>query len=479
MALTCNPRNGLLTGTTLGNVTTSQSYSNYGELSSYTANYSSSPMFQTTYTRDSLGHITTLNETELGVARTLNYSYDSVGRLEKVWRNDTLVSMYSYDANGNRIAHWTPTEIDSGTYDAQDRMLSYGGTQYLYGRNGDLQTKIAGTDTTKYTYDAFGNLTQVVMPPAPSGNGDVIQYVVDGRNRRTAKKVNGRITNKWFYAGQLTPIAELDSADNVIARFSGGYMNKRDTIYQIITDHVGSPRVVVNVSTGAVVQRMDYDEFGNVIYDSNPGYQPFGFAGGLYDPETKLVRFGARDYDPSSGRWADKDSILFHGGVSNLYEYCVNDPVNQFDESGLQVMQWIYNALGFNVSLPSSGQSEGQAQAQQEEQNAANIPTQQQMDELELNYLDNVEYYTGMEYAAAAGAVANVALVSECPVVGDAEATFKFDLQLHNGDYPTAASGTAVYIQGKVTGIPVGPAITGAQVGVYIYQQVVPPPPKP
>ncbi|MFZ1082880.1 MAG: hypothetical protein WAO19_13260 [Candidatus Kryptoniota bacterium] len=41
--------------------------------------------------------------------------------------------------------------------------------------------------------------------------------------------INGTITNKWLCAGQLTPIAELDSADNIIARFSGGYMNRRDT----------------------------------------------------------------------------------------------------------------------------------------------------------------------------------------------------------------------------------------------------------
>ena len=59
-------------------------------------------------------------------------------------------------------------------------------------------------------------------------------------------------------------------------------MNKRDTIYQIITDHLGSPRLVVNASTGVIVQRIDYDEFGNVTYDSNPGFQPSGFAGGLY-----------------------------------------------------------------------------------------------------------------------------------------------------------------------------------------------------
>lgn len=206
----------MLTGTTLGNVTTSQSYSSHGELSSYTANYSGTPIFQTTYSRDSLGRITTLNETDgstsspyqFGVAKTLNYSYDAVGRLAKVWRDDTLVSTYSYDANGNRIAHITPTSIDSGAYDAQDRMLSYAGAQYIYGLNGDLQSKISSTDTTKYTYDALGNLTQVIMPPKGQANGDVIQYVVDGQNRRIAKKVNGIIAQRFLYAGNLIPIAD-------------------------------------------------------------------------------------------------------------------------------------------------------------------------------------------------------------------------------------------------------------------------------
>jgi len=49
----------------------------------------------------------------------------------------------------------------------------------------------------------------------------------------------------------------------------------------------------------------------------------FAFAGGLYDADTKLVRFGARDYDPAVGRWTCKDPLLFGGGLSNLYEYVV------------------------------------------------------------------------------------------------------------------------------------------------------------
>jgi RHS repeat-associated protein len=79
---------------------------------------------------------------------------------------------------------------------------------------------------------------------------------------------------------------------------------------------------------------MDYDELGRVLVDTNPGFQPFGFAGGLYDPETKLVRFGARDYDAETGRWTSKDPLRFAGGDANLYGYVLGDPVNFTDPSG-------------------------------------------------------------------------------------------------------------------------------------------------
>jgi RHS repeat-associated protein len=105
-------------------------------------------------------------------------------------------------------------------------------------------------------------------------------------------------------------------------------------LYRIVSDPLGSPRMVVDADTGAVVQRMDYDEFGNVVLDTNPGFQPFGFAGGLYDRDTNLVRFGARDYDPETGRWTAKDPIGFAGGDTNLYGYVLNDPVNLTDPSG-------------------------------------------------------------------------------------------------------------------------------------------------
>ncbi len=97
---------------------------------------------------------------------------------------------------------------------------------------------------------------------------------------------------------------------------------------------MGSIRLVVNASSGQVAQQLTYDEFGRVLSDSSPGFQPFGFAGGLYDADTGLVRFGARDYDAESGRWTSKDPILFGSSELNLYAYVGNDPINRNDSSG-------------------------------------------------------------------------------------------------------------------------------------------------
>ena len=109
---------------------------------------------------------------------------------------------------------------------------------------------------------------------------------------------------------------------------------------------LGSVRLVVNAQTGVIVQRMDYDEWGRVIQDTNPGFQPFGFAGGMYDADTGLVRFGARDYDPETGRWTARDPILFKSGQENLYVYCRNDPVNFVDPAGLDGMDTAGSVLG-------------------------------------------------------------------------------------------------------------------------------------
>jgi RHS repeat-associated protein len=111
-------------------------------------------------------------------------------------------------------------------------------------------------------------------------------------------------------------------------------MVKGGRTYRLVKDHLGSVRLVVDTADGTIMQEMRYDAWGNVTYDSNPGFQPFGFAGGLYDPQTRLVRFGARDYDASIGRWMGKDPLVFQSWL-NLYAYAKDAPQVLRDSDGL------------------------------------------------------------------------------------------------------------------------------------------------
>ena len=135
---------------------------------------------------------------------------------------------------------------------------------------------------------------------------------------------------------------------NVVATFVYGtrpnvpdLMLKGGVIYRIISDPLGSPVEVINAATGAVVEQITYDPWGTITSDTNPGFQPFGFAGGLYDADTGLVHFGARDYDPVIGRWTMRDPLGFAGGDTNLYGYVLQDPVNGVDPSGHFVVEAI------------------------------------------------------------------------------------------------------------------------------------------
>ncbi|MEZ0392835.1 MAG: RHS repeat-associated core domain-containing protein, partial [Pseudobdellovibrionaceae bacterium] len=224
----------------------------------------------------------------------------------------------------------------NSTYDAQDRILQSGSTSYQFTANGTLSEKRVGTAITRYIYDDFGQLASVTLP-----DGKFIEYSIDGHAQRAIKKVSGSITQKFIYHGDGTIAAELNEDNSIKSVFvyatqtnSPDYMITSGVQYKFVKDHLGSVRLVINTETGSIAQRRDYDEFGRVLTDTNPSLQPFGFAGGLYDSDTGLVRFGARDYDPETGRWTSKDPILFNGGQTNLYGYTFNDPINFIDPSG-------------------------------------------------------------------------------------------------------------------------------------------------
>ena len=114
-------------------------------------------------------------------------------------------------------------------------------------------------------------------------------------------------------------------------------MIRGSAVYRAISDHLGSVRVLVNINDPSNVPvRLDYEALGSVS-GMGVGVIPQGFAGGLYDAETGLVRFGVRDYEPVVGRWVTKDPIRFDGGV-NVFAYADNDPLNRRDSNGKNVV---------------------------------------------------------------------------------------------------------------------------------------------
>jgi RHS repeat-associated protein len=214
---------------------------------------------------------------------------------------------------------------ESPPYDAQDRLRLFEGTGYSYTDRGSLFQRDDGTTLHTFTYDPLGNLTSVATAGAPT-----IDYVIDARGRRIGQQVGGVLQKQYVWSDPLRIAAELDDTGQIVSRFIYGaeHINvpalvvrpdpvNGDKIYRVITDHLGSPVYVVNIANPRdVLLDAEYDEWGQVTsFTSSSGTWPipFGFAGGLYDADTGMVRFGLRDYDPVVGRWTSKYPILFGG----------------------------------------------------------------------------------------------------------------------------------------------------------------------
>lgn len=346
-------KDGLVTSTKLTNgaptpkITDTRTYDLFGDIATYEARYNDTTLlYSVTYARDGLGRIAAKSETIAKAsgsgtdAYDWEYTYDTVGRLDTVKKNGFQVADYDYDENGNRIAG--PGLMMPPAYDDQDRLITFGPATYAYAPNGELASRTVGSTTTTYEYGALGELRQASLPNVN------VEYVVDGTGRRVGRVVStisppSVSRSGLLYDGALQPVAATDDVGAVTERYvqatqaiTPDVMIGPTATYRVISDHLGSVRLLVNLTTGAIVQRLDYDEFGVVTADSAPGAQPFGFAGGLHDQATMLVRFGKRDYDATLGRWTTKDPMRFKGHDTNLYRYADSDPINRVDPTGLQ-----------------------------------------------------------------------------------------------------------------------------------------------
>ncbi|SMF38657.1 RHS repeat domain-containing protein, partial [Desulfovibrio gilichinskyi] len=101
------------------------------------------------------------------------------------------------------------------------------------------------------------------------------------------------------------------------------------------TNQVGTIFMVAD-ERGNEVKRIINDSFGNILLDSCVSLDIcLGFAAGLTDKDTGLVHLGYREYDPAIGRFITPDPLGFAGGDVDVYGYCLDDPINFHDRTGL------------------------------------------------------------------------------------------------------------------------------------------------
>ena len=335
-----------------GSFTVSFGLNGFGELETQTNQVNGTDVYALSLQRNKGGQITSKTETIEDETTTYTYAYDDLGRLTEVRANDGLVEQYMYGGNG-----WRTWEYNSllgisdrtFSYDASDRLLTAGDSTYAYDADGYLQTKTTPDGVTTYTYDTRGALRSVSLP-----DSRLIEYTIDPLGRRIAKSINGTVEEKYLWQGMTRLLAVYDGNDTLKYRFqyAGGRMpvsvETDGTTYYLHYDQLGS-LIALTGTDGGILKRVTYDSFGNITKDTKPGFSVLGFAGGLYDPDTGLVRFGYRDYDPEIGRWTSKDPIGFDGGDANLYGYVFSDPVNLVDPNGLYYVE-IVGPIALGIS---------------------------------------------------------------------------------------------------------------------------------
>ncbi|MCC6996412.1 MAG: hypothetical protein IT370_17510 [Deltaproteobacteria bacterium] len=348
--------NGLVRGSVIGGVVDDVQYNGHGEPVVYSTTFGGAPVYQATVSRDDLGRAASITEVLGGVTTVRLYGYDVAGRLETVTQNGVEAERYAYDSNGNRTTRTLAGATQTAVPDAQDRLTSAGPETFIWSQSGELRTRTNTTTgaVTQYGYDSNGSLTSAELPDSRN-----VEYIIDATGRRIGKRVDGVLVEGFIYQDALRPAAWLDGTGAVRATFVYAHaagapdlMLVGPSSYRLVKDNTGSVRMVLDVASGVVAQRIEYDAWGQVVLDTSPGFQPFGYTGALVDRDTGLVHLGAREYDPGLGRFTTKDPLSFGGGDTNLLAYVANDPINHVDPTGLFSFQTFANwSAGFGDAL--------------------------------------------------------------------------------------------------------------------------------
>jgi len=242
---------------------------------------------------------------------------------------------FAYDPVGNRTTGGSV--VNSG-----NQLTATSTHSYEYDDNGNLtkKTLLATGNFTVYTYDAENRLTKVEDFAAGASTPTATStYRYDGLGRRIEKIGNG-ITRRYVYDGEDI-LLEYDGTNVLQARYTHGpgidepiAVTKGGSTFFYHQDGLGSVTDLTD-GAGAMAKSYAYDAYGTILESPGTLDQPYSYTGREFDAESGLLYYRARYYDPTTGRFLQKDPIGLGGGDINLYNYVRNNPPRLADPYGL------------------------------------------------------------------------------------------------------------------------------------------------
>ncbi|MFG2296289.1 polymorphic toxin-type HINT domain-containing protein [Streptomyces sp. NPDC048603] len=282
------------------------------------------------------------------------YQYDKLGNRTKLVRKNTA-------GDTAKDVTVTQTFADGPNTPTTDPATG-GGTGGPHALLKSTETGPSGTKVTSYTYDAAGNTASITSTPGTktltwngqgkldkiTGTGESAgtSYLYDTGGNQLIRRDPGKTTLN-LGTDQITLDTATKKVTNVRTYAApGGLSITRTTTggtseltYQG-SDHHGTGGVQFESANLAQVRRHS-DPFGNAR-----GTQPApgnwagdkGFVGGTKEEATGFTLLGAREYDPTTGRFISPDPIIDAGDPQqwNAYAYANNSPFNASDPTGLK-----------------------------------------------------------------------------------------------------------------------------------------------
>uniref|UniRef100_A0A6I8P921 Teneurin-1 n=1 Tax=Ornithorhynchus anatinus TaxID=9258 RepID=A0A6I8P921_ORNAN len=270
-----------------------------------------------------------------------SYEYDADGQLQAVAVDDRTQWRYGYDLNGNvnLLSHGNSARLTPLRYDLRDRITRLGEIQYKMDEDGFLRQR--GNEVFEY------NSNGLLRRAYDRVSGWTVRYCYDGLGRRVSSRSSPGRHLQFFYADLAHPIRVTHLYDHSSSEITSLYYDLQGHLiamelssgeeYYVACDNTGTPLAVFS-SRGQVIKEILYTPYGDVYRDTHPDFQVvIGFHGGLYDPLTKLVHLGQRDYDVVAGRWTTPDHRVWRhlNAVPrpfNLYSFENNYPVGRIQD---------------------------------------------------------------------------------------------------------------------------------------------------